>query len=59
MTPAPWRVLVTVPSLLAVAIAFGVIFAVTNENAALAIAAGAAGALGGYLGKLNGAPDGV
>ena len=53
-SPVPWRVLVTVPSMLALAVVFGVLFASTGDTAALAIAAGAAGALGGYLGKLNG-----
>lgn len=55
-SPVPWRVLVTVPALVAVTITFGVLFASTGDNATLAIAAGAAGALGGYLGKLNGSP---
>lgn len=46
----PWKVAVTVPSLVAVS----VVALVLGEHV---IAAGAAGALAGYLGKLNGAKD--
>ena len=53
----PWRVIITVPTLLAVALVFGLIFGSTGSEAALAIASVAVGALAGYLGKLNGAPD--
>ncbi len=56
MAHVPWRVLVTVPSLLAVALFFGWVFASTGDNAALAIASLSVGGLVGYLGKLNGAP---
>ncbi len=44
----PWKVVVTIPSLVAVA----VVALVLGETV---IAAGAVGALAGYLGKLNGA----
>ncbi len=44
----PWKVLVTVPSLLTVAIA-----ALAVDQ--IVVAAAAVGALAGYLGKLNGA----
>ncbi len=47
MPKLPWKVLVTVPSLLALAIA-----ALAFDQVVLAAAAG--GALAGYLGKLNG-----
>ena len=53
----PWRVIITVPSLLAVTLTFGLIFASTGSEAALAIASLSVGGLIGYLGKLNGAPD--
>ncbi len=59
MPSVPWRVLVTVPSLLAVALFFGWVFATTADNAALAIASLAVGGLVGYLGKLNGAKEKV
>ncbi len=55
MKHPPWKVLITVASLTAVAITFGGYAVVGGGEAAIAIAAGAAGALGGYLGKLNGA----
>lgn len=47
MPKLPWKVLVTVPSLVALAIA-----ALAFDQVVLAAAAG--GALAGYLGKLNG-----
>lgn len=50
----PWKVVVTVPSLVAVAVSFGWFFVLTQDNAALAVAATAVGALGGYLGRVNG-----
>lgn len=46
----PWKVLVTVPSLVAVA----VVALVLGQDL---IAAASVGALAGYLGKLNGAKD--
>jgi len=46
----PWKVLITVPSLVAVA----VVALLAGQNL---IAAGAAGALAGYLGRLNGTPS--
>lgn len=52
MSPVPWRVVVTVPSLVAVA----VVALVLGETV---IAAAAGGALAGYLGKLNGAKEKV
>ncbi len=47
MTPVPWKVLVTVPSLLGVALV--AILADQREIAFLAV-----GALAGYLGRVNG-----
>lgn len=47
--PVPWKVLITVPSLVAVAVTALLI----GENL---IAAAAGGALAGFLGKLNGSP---
>ncbi len=56
MKHPPWKVLLTVPSLLVVAVTFGWFALQGGGEASVAIAAGAAGALGGYLGKLNGSP---
>lgn len=56
MSKVPWKVLVTVPTMLAVAVTFGYFFVLTGDTGSLAIASGAAGALAGYLGKLNGTP---
>jgi len=51
----PWRVLATVFSLLAVALAGLVAGILTGSREAWLIAAGAGGALGSYMGKVNGA----
>ncbi len=45
----PWKIVVTIPSLVGVAV-------VAMLIGQTEIAAGAAGALAGYLGKLNGSP---
>lgn len=49
-----WKVVVTVVSLLGVAISFGIFFVVTGNEATLAISAAAGGAMASYLGRLNG-----
>ena len=55
MVHVPWRVLATVFSLLAVALSGLVAGILTGADEAWLIAAGAGGALGAYLGKVNGA----
>lgn len=54
MEHIPWRVLATVLALLAVALLGLVAGVLTGAEQAWLIAAGASGALGAYLGKVNG-----